>query len=213
VNRPKSDRYGVVVPIRSLATGKSRLLTTSDPIRSQLALAFFLDTVAALECSVLVDRIVVVSADTTIRHMVTGRCETVADDEIGLTSAIDVGVAHLCRTRHSGPVAVVLPDLPFATKSAFDSLLFAARGYQQAFLADVTSSGTTSVTARSADRVIHRFGTESARAHAEAGLVALDVPVPELRADVDVLDDLHRRKLLRLGPETSKVLDRWQISA
>ncbi|MDV7091043.1 hypothetical protein [Rhodococcus opacus] len=65
--------YAVVVPIRSLKTGKSRLLTDSDALRRELALAFFLDAVAALEGSDVVDRIVVVSDDATIRQLTPAR--------------------------------------------------------------------------------------------------------------------------------------------
>ncbi|MGW4340807.1 NTP transferase domain-containing protein [Rhodococcus koreensis] len=117
----------VVVPIRSLNTGKSRLRTDSDALRRQLALAFFLDTIAALERSVLVDRIVVVSGDSTIGRAVRSRCEIVADDETGLAAAIDIGVEQLRKRQYSGSVAVVLPDLPFATAHAFDTLFLCAQ--------------------------------------------------------------------------------------
>lgn len=205
----ETDRYAVVVPIRSLKTGKSRLLTDSDALRPQLALSFFLDTIAALECSAAVDRIVVVSGDATIHGCVQARCDIVADGETGLSAAVEIGVAQLRKTRHSGPVAVVLPDLPYATTDAFDALFVAARQHQRAFLADSAGDGTTCVTATSANMVVHRFGPNSARAHAEAGLAALTVPVPELRGDVDTLNDLCHRQSLRLGAETKKVLNRW----
>ncbi|NRI69858.1 2-phospho-L-lactate guanylyltransferase [Rhodococcus sp. MS16] len=204
----ETDRYAVVVPIRSLKTGKSRLLTDSDALRPQLALAFFLDTIAALECSAAVDRIVVVSGDATIRRCVQARCDIVADSETGLPAAIEIGVEQLRKTRHSGPVAVVLPDLPYATTDAFDALFVAAREHTRAFLPDSVGDGTTCVTATSVDMVVHRFGPNSARAHTEAGLVALGVPVPELRADVDIFSDLCHQQLLRLGAETGKVLNR-----
>ncbi|WP_218835192.1 2-phospho-L-lactate guanylyltransferase [Rhodococcus sp. ACPA1] len=194
------------MPIRSLQTGKSRLSTGSDALRSQLALAFFLDTIAALERSREVKRIVVVSSDTTIYRCVQARCDVVTDNETGLTAAVDIGVEELRKTGHLGPVAVVLPDLPFATAEAFDALFHAAREHKQAFLGDQTGDGTTCVTAASVDTVVHRLGPNSARAHAEAGLTTLGVPVPELRSDVDVLNDLDHRQQLRLGVETTKVL-------
>jgi 2-phospho-L-lactate guanylyltransferase len=205
------DRYGVVVPIRSLKTGKSRLLTDSDALRQQLAFAFFLDTVAALECSVAVDRIVVVSDDDTIRRCVRARCESVADGETGLAAAVDIGVGRLQEVRHMGPVAVVLPDLPYATTDAFDAMFLAADEHPRAFLTDSAGDGTTCVTAESADMMVHRFGPGSARAHAEAGLVELGVSVPELRADVDVPSDMRHQQSLSLGVETGKVLNRWRV--
>jgi 2-phospho-L-lactate guanylyltransferase len=193
-----------------LTTGKSRLQTDSDALRAQLALAFFLDAIAALERSTVVDRILVVSADTTIHRCVRARCDILADNETGLSSAVDMGLDQLRRMRHLGPVAVVLPDLPFATADAFDTLLGSAREYPQAYLADAAGTGTTCVTATSMDTVVHRFGPNSARAHSEAGLVALKDPVPGLRADVDVLNDLDHPQSLRLGGETTKVVLRWQ---
>jgi len=202
--------YAVVVPIRSLRTAKSRL-RISDTMRSDLALAFFLDTIAALERSTEVERIVVVSRDATIHRHVRDRCNVVADDETGLPTAVNRGIEKLRRVRHSGPVAVVLPDLPYSTAGAFDMLLAAAREHLRAYLADATGTGTTCVTGASTEAVIHRFGSNSARAHTEAGLTALDIPVPGLRADVDVLADLRERKARRIGDATSTVLDRWRV--
>lgn len=209
--RTTSNRHGVVVPIRSLETGKSRLLPDSHPLRPQLALAFFLDTISALERSPFVDRIVVVSKDMTIHRSVRTRCEVVADAESGLAAAVDIGVEELRNGRHAGPAAVVLPDLPFATADAFDELFLDAHKHERAFLADSAGNGTTCVTATSTDLLIHRFGPNSARTHAATGLVALGVPVPALRADVDVLTNLCDQQSLKLGAETSKVLSRWRI--
>ncbi|MDF3307920.1 2-phospho-L-lactate guanylyltransferase [Rhodococcus sp. T2V] len=203
--------YAVVVPIRSLRTAKSRLQTESDVMRAQLALAFFLDTITALERSTEVERIVVVSRDATVQGWVRGRCDIVPDGEIGLPAAIDRGIERLRRLRHSGSVAVVLPDLPYATTDAFDLLLASARGRLRAFLADVAGTGTTCVTAASTEAVVHRFGPNSARAHTEAGLAALDVPVPNLRNDIDVLDDLRQRHAQSPGNATKKILDRWRV--
>ncbi len=179
-------------------------------MRSQLALAFFLDTIAALEGSTAVDRILVVTADEAVQRSVRSRCDVLADNETGLTAAVDIGLDQLRRTRHPGPVAVILPDLPFATAAAFDALLSLAREYPRAYLADAAGTGTTCVTATSTYAMVHHFGPNSARAHIEAGLVALDAPVPELRADVDVLSDLDHPLSLRLGGETSTVVSRLQ---
>ncbi|MFC9555818.1 2-phospho-L-lactate guanylyltransferase [Rhodococcus sp. NPDC056960] len=200
----------MVVPIRSLRTAKSRL-RVSGAMRSQLALAFFLDTIAALEGCTEVERIVVVSRDATIQAWVRGRCDIVPDGETGLPAAIDCGIERLRRIRHSGPVAVVLPDLPYATADAVDMLFDSAREHLRAFLADATGTGTTCVTAASTDAVVHRFGPNSASAHAEAGLAALDAPVPNLRNDVDELADLRRPRAHRVGDATSMVLNRWRV--
>ncbi|WKN61341.1 2-phospho-L-lactate guanylyltransferase (plasmid) [Rhodococcus opacus] len=203
--------YAVVVPIRSLTTGKSRLQTESDTLRSQLALAFFLDTITALERSTEVERIVVVSGDAIIQAWVRGRCDIVPDGESGLPDAVDCGIKRLKRVHHSGPVAVVLPDLPFATAGAVNMLLRSARKHRTAFLADDAGTGTTCVTAASTEDVVHRFGPNSARAHVEGGLVALEVPVPGLRHDVDELTDLRQRQAQWLGYATNKVLNRWRV--
>ncbi|MGW4341101.1 2-phospho-L-lactate guanylyltransferase [Rhodococcus koreensis] len=206
--------YAVVVPIRSLTTAKSRLRTQSDTMRSDLALAFFLDTIAALERSREVDRIVVVSRDTDIHRCVRSRWDVVEDGETGLPAAVDRGIERLRRVRHSGPVAVVLPDLPFATTDAFDLLLSSARKHRRAFLTDDAGTGTTCVAAATVGAVVHRFGSNSAHAHADADLVALDVPVPELRVDVDVFGDLYDQRSLglTLGEETTEVLNRWRVA-
>ncbi|QYB07395.1 2-phospho-L-lactate guanylyltransferase [Rhodococcus sp. USK10] len=203
----------MVVPIRSLKTAKSRLRTRSDTMRSDLALAFFLDTITALERSTEVERIVVISRDAIIQAWARGRCDIVPDGETGLPAAIDCGIERIRRISHSGPVAVVLPDLPYATADSFDMLFDSAREHLRAFLADATGTGTTCVTAASIEAVVHRFGLNSARAHAEAGLAALDVPVFNLRSDVDVLDDLRQPHAHSPGDATNEVLNRWRVPA
>ncbi|WP_419789257.1 2-phospho-L-lactate guanylyltransferase [Prescottella equi] len=199
------------MPIRSLATAKSRLRTRSEVMRSQLALAFFADTITALEHSIEVDRIVVVSRDAMVQALARTRCDVVSDSETGLPAAVDLGIERLRRVYHSGPVAVVLPDLPFATADAFDVLLSSARKYRQAFLADSSGTGSTCVTAASTEAMVHHFGPNSATVHTEAGCAALSVPVPGLRSDVDFLHDLRNRHSLRIGAHTDKVLNRWRM--
>ncbi|WP_148222428.1 hypothetical protein [Rhodococcus opacus] len=148
----------------------------------------------------------VVSGDATIQALARGRCDVLTDDETGLPDAINRGIERLRRISHSGPVAVVLPELPYATAGAFDMLLASAREHLRAYLADATGTGTTCVIAASTEAVIHRFGSNSARAHAEAGLAAFDIPVPGLRADVDVVDDLCRQPFW-LGVGTGRVTE------
>lgn len=203
------ERFGIIVPIRSLKKGKSRLLTGSDILRQQLALAFFLDTVSALvRCESSVGSIIVVSSDDTIRDYAGDRYEVVADSETGLTDAIDVGVEWLLKKNHSGPVAIVLPDLPYATAGAFGAYFLAARKHRKTFLVDSAGCGTTCVTASSVAEVVHRFGLKSARAHNRAGLNPIDIYVPELRSDVDRIEDLYECRNMDLGAATREVLDR-----
>lgn len=145
-------------------------------------LAFFLDMIAALECSAAVDRIVVVSGDDTIRRCVRTRCELVADGETGLAAAVDIGVGRLQEVRHMGPGGGCPPGFALCDDRRPRTLFLAAYDHKRAFLADFAGEGTTCITAISADIMMHHFGPNSARAHAEAGLVELGVSVPELRA-------------------------------
>lgn len=212
---PTENRFGIVVPIRSLKKGKSRLLAGSDILRQQLVLAFFLDTVSALtECESSVGTIVVVSSDETISEYTGNRCEVVADNETGLTEAIDIGVKWLLNKNHPGPVAIVLPDLPYANARAFDAYFDAARKYRNTFLVDSAGCGTTCVTSSSAAEVVHRFGPNSARAHIRAGLKPLDIFVPELRSDVDRMEDLYEHRSMDLGTSAIEVFEReWRCES
>ncbi|MDH6293286.1 2-phospho-L-lactate guanylyltransferase [Rhodococcus opacus] len=205
----RSGGYGVVVPIKSLGSGKSRLTIGSAKLRADLTLAFFLDTVSALQHCNSVTRVVVVTSDKTVISETKLRCEIAQDREIGMSEAIDLGIDRLGRSGHDGPVAAVVPDLPCATPEAFDALFSHARRHQRAFLPDAKSSGTTCVTAAAAELMVHHFGPSSALAHTNAGLVPLDSRLMELRTDVDTPSDLYVLSSLKVGSATAAVLPRW----
>jgi 2-phospho-L-lactate guanylyltransferase len=208
----RSGGYGVVVPIKSLGSGKSRLTIGSAKLRADLTLAFFLDTVSALQHCNSVARVVVVTADETVIRETKLRCEIVRDREIGMPEAIDLGIDRLCKSGHNGPVAAVVPDLPCAAPDAFDALFSHASRHQRAFLPDAKSNGTTCVTAAAAELMVHHFGPSSALAHTNAGLVPLDLLPMELRTDVDTPSDLYALSSLKVGGATAAVLRSWDAS-
>ncbi|EKT76253.1 hypothetical protein WSS_A43700 [Rhodococcus opacus M213] len=208
MNRRHECGYGVLVPIKSLRRAKSRLTIGSSSLRSELAMAFFLDTIAALKASSQVESIVVVSPDPAVGRAVGRSCDVVSDPELGLAEAIRAGAARLQSIGHRGPAAVVLPDLPCATARSFDALFAAASHHPRAFVSDWKGDGTTCVTAATVVLLTHHFGESSAAAHACHGFVPIELSIPDLRADVDTPSDMRRMQASELGSTTRSILAR-----
>jgi 2-phospho-L-lactate guanylyltransferase (CobY/MobA/RfbA family) len=179
----------LVVPYRS--GGKTRL---PAGVRRELGWAMLGDVVeAALE----VGRVLVVSDDPLV---VPPGALAVVDPGGGQGAAVAAALA-----RVDGPALVVNADVPCVTPQALRRL--AASG--AAFVA--AADGTTNALAFP-DPALFRdlYGPGSAARFEAAGLVP--VPIPELRLDVDTLDDLHRVRL-PLGLRTRGVAEAHQGEA
>lgn len=201
--RSMPARWTVVIPVKALDQAKSRLrgLVSDVP---RLALAFALDTAAAARASALVDRIVVVTDDASVRSAM-GRVSGVSfvgDPAAGLNAAISAGLG-----RVQGPVAVLPGDLPSLTHGELDDALELARAHPQAMVADHSGLGTTLLAASTRDALRPRFGEGSRRLHEQAGHVVLGVaPSSSLRWDVDTADDLAAALGIGVGAATARAV-------
>jgi 2-phospho-L-lactate/phosphoenolpyruvate guanylyltransferase len=185
-------RWTVVVPFKASAHGKSRIAV--DPrLRSALALAMALDTVAAATAADGVREVLVVGEDHAdcvalaripgVRVLLTRRS--------GLNQAIDDGLRSLAG-RSDGPVAVLPGDLPSLSHDELDAALTAAMPHSLAVVADRQGTGTTLLAASSIEFLQPRYGAGSLGRHRGAGAVLLDLPVESgLRRDVDHVADLR----------------------
>lgn len=109
----------------------------------------------------------------------------------------------------SGPVAVLLGDLPALRPDDLDEALAAASAFPRAVVVDAEGTGTTLLTASAGVLLDPAFGAGSAAEHLRRGHVALDVPGQSgLRQDVDRLGDLAAVAALGTGRATSQVLAR-----
>jgi 2-phospho-L-lactate guanylyltransferase len=194
-------RWTIIIPVKRLAIGKSRL--RGAPADDALVLAVALDTIDAARESDAVDRVLVVTADTTIADAVRALgAEIVADQpDAGLNPAIALGAALAGSDR---PRAALLADVP-ALRSAelTDALHKAAGTCTRAYVADHAGTGTTLLVAPAGTELGPRFGADSAAAHAASGALALDGDWPSLRLDVDTAADLAAAARLGLGRHTA----------
>ena len=199
------QRYDVtaVVPVKPLARAKSRLALPVEQRRA-LALAFALDTVAALRGSPHVGAIVVVTADPDVQ-----RClhdlpvHLLRDPGGGLLSAVTAGCALASARWPTAGLAVVPADLPCLTPGAITRVLQLSQRVDSAFVPDSASTGTTFVVRPPGRRLLARYGPGSAAQHRALGLVCLDDAPHGARQDVDTLSDLQAAAVLGLGARSA----------
>lgn len=199
--------FVVLVPVKDLATAKSRFIGVDPATRRQLAGAFALDTVAAVLACPDVRGVVVIGADETLTPLLADSgCLLLADPAPGDLNRILRHGAASAQQRWPGCTPVALcADLP-ALRTA--DLMTALRGIGDtpAVVGDHHAVGTTMYAAPSPS--FHpRFGLNSLATHLAAGAEEITVDVPSLRCDVDVLADLSRAVELGVGPHTRQVLD------
>ncbi len=197
-------RWTIIIPVKRLAAGKSRL--RDAPADDALVLAVALDTIDAARDSDAVDRVLVVTGDATVADAARALgVETVADPpDAGLNPAIALGSTH---AGSGGPQAALLADVPALRSAELTDALFKAAGTgTRAYVADHAGTGTTLLTAPAGTALDPRFGPGSATAHAASGARALDGDWPSLRLDVDTAADLAAAARLGLGTRTARVL-------
>ncbi|MEV1128908.1 2-phospho-L-lactate guanylyltransferase [Agromyces sp. NPDC049794] len=200
----------VVIPVKSPASGKSRLVPgVTDAARAALARAFALDTIAAARAARSVDRVIVVGDDVDLSDGAEFLLEPGADGspaERGLLPAIRHGIAH-ARAEVPVAVAVLLGDLPALTPDELDVALDAAARHPLAFVRDADGTGTTLATAAEGVALDPQFGPASAARHAAAGFVALEASAtPGLTRDVDTVDGLETVLHHGVGDHTADVV-------
>jgi 2-phospho-L-lactate guanylyltransferase len=200
------DVWSVVIPVKRLPEAKTRLAPQLGDLRSNLALAFACDTVAAAAASPLVAAVYVVTRDTTVAARVsTLGAHVVADEAGGLNPAIEAGRLHALAAAPGHRVAALTADLPGLRTTDLTSAL-ATAGPGRAFVADALGTGTTLLLSDTAGLLAPNFGPGSRRLHETSGATALTDVGPSLRQDVDTADDLAAAALLGLGAHTTATL-------
>lgn len=174
----------VVVPFRS--GGKSRL---PDELRVEVALAMLGDVLEAARAHA--DRVRLVTGDGAARLIADSLgVEVVADPGGGQSAAVQAALAGI-----DGVCLVVNADVPRMRPSDLAALAIPPRAGAVAIVA--AGDGTTNALGLPFAEVFQPlYGPGSAtqfRAHAAAlGLVLHDLDLPNLRDDVDTVDDLER---------------------
>lgn len=185
-------RWTVVVPFKGGDGAKSRFAADAGIDRRRLSLAFLTDTLRAVRCSRVVDRVVVVSGEPGLAGVLGELVDDVVPDPaMGLNAAVAAGASAASERWPEAFTAVLVGDLPALAPedldAALDSAVEAARGgHPYAFVADRDGTGTTTITAAPGATVSSRFGRDSRTLHAEAGFVELSMPSDStLRLDID----------------------------
>jgi 2-phospho-L-lactate guanylyltransferase len=203
-----STGWSVVLPLKGGPAAKSRLRGPKG-----LAIAIALDSLDAAMRATQVAQVLVVTADLDLAKQCLDLGACIVDQssaEGGLAAAIEDGVRAA-----TGPCAVLLGDLPALLPADLDQALEAAGDAlwgrpgtgsgpspQMVFVPDADNSGTVLLAARRPPDLRPRFGPDSAARHQAEGAVALDLPLPRLRRDVDTVDDLIVALALGVGPRT-----------
>lgn len=195
----------VLVPVKSTARGKSRLMLPAGA-RRQIVRAMALDTIAAIS---RVASVVVVAedpADVAVFEQLTGpRIRVQLTARAGLNEAIVDGL----RTVGGGRTASLPADLPGLRSQDLRDALIAAEELDLAVVADRQEAGTTLLAARRPELLVPRYGEGSLAAHLAAGAVRLEVPAfSSLREDIDVPADLAGR----VGPRLAVALRRTGLT-
>lgn len=196
-----------VVPVKRLALAKSRLRVEPDH-RRDLALAFALDTVAALSASPRVTEVLVVTSDSVVARQVrrTG-AQIVAEDGAGIEAAVMTGMRVATQGSPQTGVAVVPADLPCLRPDVVNRVLTHASAWGRAFVPDRSGTGTTLVAHAPGVPPVTGYGLGSAARHVFLGLHLMSDAPLEARHDVDTLEDLRDAWDLGVGPATRRAVE------
>lgn len=191
-----------LVPIRGLATGKTRLATVlGAQARRELCTSMLLGTLDAVAgaCDGLA-RCIVVSADAQARAAAADRGAQVLDDPPQamagrtLDAALEAARAS-ARAAGAGRLLVLSADMPGVDADALRHLLATAPPAGAVLLADKSGTGTNGMLIPADLPLPFAFGCGSLQRHRQA-LAALGVQAAcsddrRLAFDIDTPDDLH----------------------
>jgi 2-phospho-L-lactate guanylyltransferase len=187
-----------VVPVKSLAAGKSRLAAAlgRGPAEA-LALAMLADVLAALARVPGLDALAVVTPDRDVAQAAErAGARALLGDDPGLDAALARAARELGPACADG-LLVVLGDVAGARAEELAQLLaaLAAGPAPRAALAPSHDGGTAALARRPPDAFPSRFGPDSARRHREAaaaaGVPLAELALPSLALDLDDEADLR----------------------
>jgi 2-phospho-L-lactate guanylyltransferase len=212
--------WAVVVPVKRLATAKTRLRGGAPPgvPHARLVLAMAQDTVrAALACPVVAE-VLVVTGDPAVAAALGELGARVVPEPPppdgpdgegvnGLNRAVGHGAGRLAGAGRW--LAALAADLPALRPDELARALSAAAhpapgsGPRRGFVPDAAGTGTTLLAAPPGVPLAPGFGPGSAARHAASGAQRLVGDWPSLRRDVDTAADLAAAERLGLGPYTA----------
>jgi coenzyme F420-0:L-glutamate ligase/coenzyme F420-1:gamma-L-glutamate ligase len=201
-----------VVPVKSLAASKSRLLPRLGRAGvERLAIAMLGDVVEALRAARGIGRVAVATPDPEVaRAAREAGAEALLRDDSGLNAAIEAAGAELAAGPADG-LLVVLGDVAGVRAGEIEALLAALDGPGVA-LAPSRDGGTSALLRVPRHAIPAGFGPGSAKVHrdlaARAGVPFRELALPSLAIDVDSPEDLEAlRRAGAAGPRTRALLE------
>jgi 2-phospho-L-lactate guanylyltransferase len=202
-----SQRYALLVPVKTLSLAKSRLSAPQAHERAELMRAFARDVLSAAAGCAAVAQVYVVTDEPGFEDRFEDGVVTRLPDEGD--GDLNRALVHASvRARLAAPdlgVAVALADLPCLTAADLGTALAAGLSARW-FVADAEGTGTALLAAGPGVDLDPHFGAGSARRHEESGAVPVRADVPTVRRDVDTDADLEAARTLGVGPHTAAVL-------
>lgn len=210
----------LIIPAKPLALAKTRLRATGVPAAGAFAVAFLLDTLTAALSTDEFAQVLVVTEDAEVRQVVEEEGGTAVVPPrspaagghgavaIGINAAVVYAAAWADERHGPGRRTVMVGDLPALRPADLTAALDEAREARRpALVTDAAGTGTTLLTADRTAALGPRFGALSARRHRELGHCPVLAPVPTLRQDVDVRDDLRAARRFGLGRRTAELVE------
>ena len=205
-----SLQWIAVVPVKALATAKSRLDPGPSLRRRDLATAFAADTVTALHAVEAVRAVAVVGSDDQLAEALPGTRVVLLDEPVpaDLNRAAQRGIDWAVANHPDAGIVVVPADLPALRPSDVTEMLRLASAHPRAVLGDEENRGTTMLSGLPGSPPRPRFGTDSLSAHRADGAVVIDgAGLARAARDVDTVLHLMQVRRLGVGAATARVLD------
>lgn len=200
----------VIIAVKRLGAAKTRLAPVlSATGRENVVLAMLVDTISAASAVAAVRTITVVTPDevaaATARRL--GARVLVDPTPDGHHDPLNNAIGSAATViGESAPNIVVLQgDLPALRPRELGEAIAAARRHPRSFVGDRHGTGTAALFAFGV-APDPRFGTDSARRHADSGAAELTDTWPGLRCDIDTPDDLSTAMRLGIGRATARAV-------
>jgi 2-phospho-L-lactate guanylyltransferase len=185
-----------IVPVKHLATSKSRLATILTPEdRKRLTLVMLEDVLTAIRNSVI-QGTVVVGSDLCVHELATNAGVAFINDEArGLNRAVRDSI-NWCMERGADSVLVLLADIPLLSSKDIDRIIELAGTAQSiAVVSSSKNGGTNALYLRPPNLIPVSYGPESFRRHIGYAR-ARDTPVKTYNSfsvafDIDSQEDLQ----------------------
>lgn len=207
-----SPSWSVIIPVKPVALGKSRLTGVSATVRRELAQAFALDTTESALSAAGVRRVVVVTNDPEPSAFTDLGADLLADvPDDGINAALVHGAEYVRRRDSAANLVALTGDLPALRPDDLADALSSAQAPAW-FVSDAAGLGTTLLAAAAGRSLRPAFGPDSRAAHLRQGAAELDDGGPvRLRRDVDTTADLADAMRLGLGPHTARVVSQLTL--